>query len=124
MLKQEFPEVVRVRHPIVVRTLSVADVQVLSPNYVRLRLTGPDLVGFVSAGFDDHIKVFFAEPGQTMVKPVIGENGVTYPEGAVKPLTRDYTPRYYNAEEGYLEVDFVLHDEGPAGPNKLKWAPK
>lgn len=115
MLKQEFPEVVRVRHPIVLRTLSVANIQPLSPNYVRLRLTGPDLAGFVSAGFDDHIKVFFAESGQEFVKPVQGENGLSYPEGAPKPATRDYTPRYYNEAEGYLEVDFVLHDEGPAG---------
>lgn len=115
MLKQEFPEVVRVRHPIVVRTLAVAAVEKLSPSYVRLRLTGSDLVGFVSAGFDDHIKVFFAEPGQELVNPAVSDTGITYPEGAVKPLTRDYTPRYYNAEEGYLEVDFVLHEEGQAG---------
>ncbi len=115
MLKQEFPEVERIRHPIVVRTLTVSQVQHLSPNYVRLRLSGADLTGFVSAGFDDHIKMFFSENGQAFDKPVLGEEGLSYPEGAVKPVMRDYTPRYYNAEEGYLEVDFVLHDEGPAG---------
>lgn len=115
MVNEELLQVERVRHPIVVRTLQVSHIEHLNPNYVRMRLSGPDLAGFISAGFDDHVKLFFAENGHELVKPEVGENGVSYPEGSVKPAARDYTPRYYNATEGYLEVDFVLHDEGPAG---------
>lgn len=117
MINQEL-QVERVRYPVVVRTLSVSQIKRLSPNYVRIRLTGTDLKGFVSAGFDDHIKLFFAEKGNEFVKPSVGEGGVSFPEGSVKPAARDYTPHYYNAEQGYLEVDFVLHEEGPAG----RWA--
>ena len=109
-------EVERVRHPIVVRTLTVSAIESLSPNYVRMSFTGPELEGFVSMGFDDHVKLFFAAAvGQTPVIPQVTETGVSFPEGSEKPLARDYTPRHYDAETGVLEVDFVLHQDGPAG---------
>jgi len=106
----------RVRHPIVVRTLTVVTIESLCPNYVRMGLAGPDLDGFVSMGFDDHVKIFFAASAtKTPVIPYTTETGVGFPEGSEKPVARDYTPRHYDAEKGVLEVDFVLHDDGPAG---------
>ncbi|HBR88997.1 MAG TPA: siderophore-interacting protein, partial [Microbacterium sp.] len=36
----------------------------VTPDYVRVRLTGDDLVGFASLGADDHIRVFFPD-GET-----------------------------------------------------------
>lgn len=106
----------RVRHPIVVRTLTLSAIEPLSPNYIRMFFTGPQLEGFASMGFDDHVKLFFAaSAGQTPVIPQVTETGVSFPEGSEKPLARDYTPRQYDAEAGVLEIDFVLHQDGPAG---------
>ena len=92
----------RVRHPIVVRTLTVVTIESLCPNYVRMGLAGPDLDGFISMGFDDHVKIFFAASAtKTPVIPYTTETGVGFPEGSEKPLARDYTPRHYDAEKGF-----------------------
>jgi NADPH-dependent ferric siderophore reductase len=48
----------RVRHELKFRTLTVASVQDLTPAYRRIVLEGADLEGFVSLGFDDHVKIF------------------------------------------------------------------
>ena len=56
-------EIVRVRHPLKFRLLRVERVDALSPALVRVTLTG-DLSDFVSASFDDHVKVFFPANGE------------------------------------------------------------
>jgi NADPH-dependent ferric siderophore reductase len=96
------PEIVRVRHELKRRHLSVARVERLAPKMLRVVLSGAELEGFTSLGFDDHIKLFFpsSEPG-----------GV---EGANAPEMRDFTPRRYDAAAGELWVEFFLHDAGPA----------
>jgi NADPH-dependent ferric siderophore reductase len=82
---------------------------------VRITLTGDDLPGFVSAGFDDHVKVFFPPPGADRpVLPVNGPDGPVYPEGATPPVSRDFTPRRYDAVANTLDIDFALHEAGPA----------
>lgn len=62
----------RVRHALKFRTLSVASVEDLTPTYRRIVLTGDDLDGFVSLGFDDHVKVFPPRPGEAPVMPTVG----------------------------------------------------
>ena len=95
----EVPSVVRVRHELRRRRLTVARVERLPPAMVRVVLTGSELQGFTSLGFDDHVKLFF---------PPLGE------EGAGGPAMRDFTPRRYDAETGELWIDFFLHEGGPA----------
>ena len=58
------PELVaqRVRHPLRFRQLQVSQVERLTPHLVRITLAGDDLDGFVSLGFDDHVKLFFPDP--------------------------------------------------------------
>ncbi len=92
----------RVRHELRRRLLTVRTAERLTPRMVRVTLVGEDLAGFVSAGHDDHIKLFF---------PAAEENGA-------EPLMRDYTPRRYDPVAGTLVVDFALHDAGPA----TQWA--
>ena len=105
----------RVRHETKRRLLQVRDVSRLTPKMARLVLAGEELAGFVSAAHDDHVKLFFPPPGtQKPVLPVQGPNGPVYPEGALRPAARDYTPRRYDASAGTLAVDFVLHGAGPA----------
>jgi NADPH-dependent ferric siderophore reductase len=65
---------------------------------VRVVLTGEQLEGFTSLGFDDHVKLIFPN----------GEGGTTQPE------MRDFTPRRFDPTAGELWIDFFLHDAGPA----------
>ena len=82
---------------------------------VRLVLGGDDLAGFVSLGFDDHVKIFIPPPGATeLLLPTSGPQGAVFPEGAEPPAMRDFTPRKYDVEAGELTIDFALHEAGPA----------
>jgi NADPH-dependent ferric siderophore reductase len=97
------------------RLLQVREVSHLTPKMVRVVVGGEQLAGFVSAAYDDHVKVFFPHPGEDKpILPTPTPNGPVYPEGAVRPVSRDYTPRHYDAAANTLTVDFVLHSEGPA----------
>ncbi|GHF72721.1 siderophore-interacting protein [Seohaeicola zhoushanensis] len=93
------PEIRRMRHELKRRSLTVERVERLTPHMIRVHLTGADLAGFVSAAFDDHLKVFL-------------------PRDGAEPDRRDYTPRRYDAAANRLLLDFVDHDAGPAA----EWA--
>ncbi|MGE0152855.1 MAG: siderophore-interacting protein [Reyranellaceae bacterium] len=103
----------RVRHDLKFRRLTVRAVTQLTPGMVRTHLAG-DLSGFVSLGFDDHLKVLLPMPGQDEVSaPVFSDTGASFPDGQ-RPYARDYTPRAWNVEAGTLDLDFALHETGPA----------
>lgn len=89
----------RVRHELKRRTLDIVRVTDLSPHLRAIVLAGPDLAGFVSASFDDHVKVFLDA-------------------GTEPAVMRDYTPRHYDATAGELTIEFALHGDGPAA----RWA--
>jgi NADPH-dependent ferric siderophore reductase len=62
-----------------------------------------------------HIKVLIPEPGQHEVRlPGPGPDGPVWPAGQPRPATRTYTPRSYDGAAGTLQVQFLLHGEGPA----------
>lgn len=109
----------RVRHEIRVRSLDVARVCRIAPNMVRVTLTGEELRGFASVGFDDHVKMFFPGPGRTVPDlPIVGPKGIEMPEGVARPIARDYTPRRYDPVANELDIDFAIHEDGPA----TQWA--
>lgn len=85
----------RVRHELRRRTLTVRRVEALGPHLRRITFAGPELAGFVSLSFDDHVKLIL--PGDP-------------------PVMRDYTPRRCAGDE--LDIDFALHGSGPAA----RWA--
>jgi NADPH-dependent ferric siderophore reductase len=99
----EAPVVTRIRHELTRRTLTVSRVERLPPGMVRIVLSGEELRGFSSLGFDDHIKLFF---------PAVKEGE------DLAPAMRDFTPRRFMAEQGELWIDFFLHEGGPA----TEWA--
>lgn len=103
----------RVRHTLTMRRLEVARVANVTPHMVRVTLRGDDLAGFVSSAPDDHVKLFFPTSAGTMNLPVFSENGPVYAEGEHSP-SRDYTPRRHDAVAGELDIDFVIHGDGPA----------
>ncbi|MBL0939368.1 MAG: siderophore-interacting protein [Gemmatimonadaceae bacterium] len=104
----------RVRHDIRVRRAVVRDILRVTPHRLRITFAGPDLVGFVSPGYDDHIKLIIpdAETG-VLHLPSVGPNGIVWPEGMAKPTMRDYTPRAFDSAAGTLTIGFSLHDAGP-----------
>ncbi|AZG15567.1 siderophore-interacting protein [Cupriavidus pauculus] len=105
----------RVRHPLKMRRLQVLRTRQVSPQLLRVTLGGDDLADFVSASFDDHIKVFFPAPGTDQpVLPEVGPDGIVFPEGQPRPQARDYTPRRYDNAARELDIEFVLHGDGPA----------
>jgi NADPH-dependent ferric siderophore reductase len=94
----------RVRHETRRRALTVKSVEKLAAHMIRVTFTG-DLDGFVSLGFDDHVKLFFPD-------------GTKDGAGAPNTLSRDFTPRLYDPAANTLAVDFAIHDAGPA----TRWA--
>ncbi|KFE52566.1 siderophore-interacting protein [Pseudomonas syringae] len=102
----------RVSHEIKRRKLQVLRVTDITPKMRRITLHGPELTGFISLGTDDHVKLIFPrtpEEQQAMETLQLGA-----PDDGPRPAMRDYTPRRYDAESGELDIDFVLHGEGPA----------
>ena len=89
----------RVRHELKRRTLTVTHVEQLTPNFRRITFTDESLGDFVSASFDDHIKVF------------------------VDDARRDYTPRSFDNAARELVIEFALHGEGPAAEWAARAAP-
>lgn len=101
--------ITRVRHEPRRRILTVRHVERITPQMARITLGG-DLAGFLSASYDDHVKVFFPLPGRNA--PTIPAPDA--PENAERSPGRDYTPRRYDAGRNELILDFALHDAGPA----------
>jgi NADPH-dependent ferric siderophore reductase len=103
----------RVMHEIKRRRLEVLRVVDLTPRMRRITLGGPELAGFVSLGTDDHVKLLFPQNAaeqaalQTLVLGAGKDNGPM-------PAMRDYTPRRYDLQTLELDIDFVLHGDGPA----------
>lgn len=105
----------RVRHELRRRLLTVTATERVTPNMLRITLAGDDLAGFVSAGYDDHVKLCFPKPGEDApVWPAVGPDAVPLPEGVVASPMRDFTPRRYDAGKGELVIDFAVHEAGPA----------
>jgi len=108
------PSTERVRHELRFRIAEVVRNERLTPRMARITLTHPDFENFVSLAYDDHVKLFFAAPGETLVMPTPGPNGLVFPEGAPRPEGRDYTPRSFDTGRREVVIDFVLHGDGPA----------
>jgi NADPH-dependent ferric siderophore reductase len=85
-----------VRHEVTGRHLRVSAVQSLSSRMRRVTLTGDELAGFTAAGPGDHVKLFFPVPGTD------------------DTAMRDYTPLAYRPDARELDIDFVVHGDGPA----------
>lgn len=93
------PKIERVRHELKRRSLTVSNIEKITPGMLRIELAGEDLADFVSLAPDDHIKIFVAGAGEEMER-------------------RDYTPRRYDNDARTLVIDFAIHEAGPA----TQWA--
>ncbi|MCM2390393.1 siderophore-interacting protein [Streptomyces albipurpureus] len=97
----------------------------LTPHMIRVVFGGEGLAGFATEGFTD-----------SYVKLVFPAEGITYPEpfDLVRirkefprdqwPPNRTYTVRAWDAAQGEMTIDFVVHgDQGLAGPWAAAAAP-
>jgi len=87
----------------------------IAPRLVSVLVTGDDLDGFTGAAPTSHLKVFLPAAGQ--VEPNLPEftpEGAGFDEDAPRPAVRTYTPRRYDPASKTLEIQFLLHGEGPA----------
>ena len=84
----------RVRHELRRRELEVARVERLGPGFVAVTFRGPELADFVSASFDDHVKLVLEDGGE--------------------PVRRDYTPRQFDRAARELIIEFAVHAAGRA----------
>jgi len=98
------------------RRVTVREVVHLSPRMRRVTFEGDDLATFAWSGPAAHIKIVFPEPGSDQLPEVT-------PDGPRPATTRTYTPRRFDPLMGRLEVDFVLHGEGPASSWAAQAAP-
>jgi len=105
-------EIHRVMHEIKRRRLEVLKVVDITPRMRRITLGGPQLAGFVSMGADDHIKLLF--PQNAAEQAALDSPDFSLQSDGPKPAMRDYTPRRFDLDIGELEIDFVLHGDGPA----------
>ncbi|EPJ96540.1 MULTISPECIES: siderophore-interacting protein [Pseudomonas] len=103
----------RVSHEIKRRRLQVLRVQDLTPRMRRITVGGPELAGFASLGTDDHVKLLFPQNAEEHAALENFSPSIDKAQGPM-PEMRDYTPRRYDLDTLELDVDFVLHGDGPA----------
>jgi len=94
----------------------VARVTPVTPHMVRITLTGSDLRQYESVGADQFLYVFLPEANGA--RPRV-EHDFTWDAWRNLPseerqVGRYYTVRYCRPESGELDLDFVLHGDGPA----------
>ncbi|MES2415300.1 MAG: siderophore-interacting protein [Pseudomonadota bacterium] len=89
------------------RRVEVTNVQTLSPAMRRITFKGEELEGFEPEAPASYIKLIFPEPGQS-------EPERPLPDAPRPKSMRTYTPLAVRPDVSEVDVDFVLHGEGPA----------
>ncbi|WP_406055129.1 siderophore-interacting protein [Streptomyces sp. NBC_01077] len=107
--------------PLPLRRLRVVAARRVTPRMQRVTFGGASLDGFVLAGPDQQVKLFFPQPGQAEpVLPVPDPDGdvmrwygaySALPE-AERPWMRSYTVRAHDPAAGTIDIDFFLHGNG------------
>lgn len=87
------------RYPAIVKRI-----ERITPRMLRITFTSPELAAFGWNGPAAHIKLIFPQSSG------VGVNG----HDGLRETMRTYTPRRFDRQTGELDVEFVLHGEGPA----------
>lgn len=103
------------------REMRVVSVSNVTPHMRRVRLKGENLQRFAIGGL--HIRLLFPPTGLAEPQwPLTGEDGrPVWPEGAAKLAARVYTIRTINVEEGWVDIDMVVHGDDCDAPGS-GWA--
>lgn len=107
-----------------IRLLSVRSARHITPNMIRVTLTGPELQDFPENHEGANCKILIPKPEQTR------DDFAKQLEDGPKPITRTYTIRAFRKELLEVDIDFVAHghhdetghhDGGQSGP-ACEWA--
>lgn len=102
-----------VEHPFAYRVLEVKRTRWLTRRMLQVTLTGDELPGFCSDAADDGARLYVPpDPTDRSWRPVLEGRKLVFP-GEQVPGNREYTPRRYDAETNELDIDFVVHGDGP-----------
>ncbi|GLZ44013.1 siderophore-interacting protein [Actinomycetospora sp. NBRC 106375] len=102
-----------------------------TPRVVRVTLAGPELADLPVVAPDGYLKLFFPRPGEMVPQvPTLDDGDVgswfrrylAMPDD-VRPPMRTFTLRRRREDPVEIDVDFVLHDEGPARDWALRATP-
>lgn len=91
----------------------------LSPELVRVTLGGPGVADFVSTGVpDEYVRVFFPHGDDPLdvSLPIPDGDWWSTPPGAPEAPMRTYTISAVRPTAGEIDIDFVVHEAGIAGP--------
>jgi NADPH-dependent ferric siderophore reductase len=106
------------------RPVEVVGVRPVTDRLVRVTLGGEALAGFEIAAPTQHVKLLFPAPGADAPPlPEMGPDGLHFPDDQPRPVMRTFTPRHFDAPTTTLDVEFVLHGEGPASTWAAQAAP-
>ncbi|KJZ60383.1 siderophore-interacting protein [Pseudomonas fluorescens] len=94
----------------------------LSPHLMRVTLAGPMVTEMATWAPDQRVKLFFPAVDGSSARLTHGDGWYARYRAmpvAQRPAMRTYTIRHLRAEQGEVDIDFVLHGEtGPAS----RWA--
>jgi NADPH-dependent ferric siderophore reductase len=113
-VRPSLKKVQRIRHTTKRRLLEVRRVERISPGFVSVALGGPDLDGFTSLSFDDHIKLFLTENTLAGNVPPPSAGAQEASSQNDHAVMRDFTPRSFDPGKLELILEFALHGEGAA----------
>jgi len=87
----------------------------VSARLLWITLGGAELAGFASTWLaDERVTILIPRPVQSMpVLPSVDERDFTHPPGAMEPIVRTLTLRRFDPVELEIDVEVVLHDDGP-----------
>lgn len=96
--------------------------QTLSPHMMRVTLAGPMVSEMATWAPDQRVKLFFPAADGSPARLAHSDDWLARYRSmpvAERPAMRTYTIRHLRAEQGEVDIDFVLHGEtGPAS----RWA--
>lgn len=94
----------------------------LSPHMMRITLAHPSVNDMATWAPDQRVKLFFPAADGSLARLAQGEGWYARFKAMIadrRPAMRTYTIRHLRAEQGEVDIDFVLHGEtGPAS----RWA--
>ena len=101
-------------------TARVESAERISPAFVRVSLSGEQLLGWRNLGFDQWFRLAIPVAGDNTRFDRLSERFdmrgylryLTLPR-ATRPAIRNYTVREFDARTGQLDIDFVIHDSDP-----------
>lgn len=111
---------VMLERPPAFRLITAQAVSEVGPHMRRVRFSAEDLTRYDRED-NIHCKLIFPQPGVADPQwPTLAANGMPqFPKGDQRLDIRTYTIRRISAQQGWFDVDFVLHED--AGPGS-RWA--